>query len=172
MGQPDAAVFPPDATVAESFNEALRAMVDREFLASERHQHQHRRAVRDGCHPDLVEFERLFIKRMAKLGVPMFAAEFYRSPDRQNDMFALGHSKARAGHSAHQFGLGVDIVHGTKAWGLSERQWQLIGHTGKELAAQKGFKLVWGGDWKSIWDPAHWELKDWRSLMGGYPWKG
>jgi len=172
MGSPDAGVFPPDLVQSGGFNEALRGMVNREFLASERHVNQHRRAVREGMHPHLAEFERLLLKRMARLGVPMFAAEVYRPPDRQAELKALGHSKVSV--SAHQYGLAVDIVHGTRAWNLDERQWKLIGHVGKELAVQKGIKLRWGGDWGGDggpldWDPAHWEIKGWKDLIGGYP---
>jgi len=147
-------------------------MADKPFLASQRWQEQQWRANREGAHPDIIEFERVFIKRMSKLGVPMFAHEMVRTAERQDDLYALGNSRAKAGQSAHQYGCAVDIVHSTKAWGLSEKEWLLVGHVGKELITQKGLaiaSLAWGGDW-SFYDPAHWEIIDWRTEKEKFPW--
>jgi hypothetical protein len=150
-------------------------MADRPFLASQKWQQQQWRADRLGAHPDLLEFERVFIKRMAKLGVPMFASEIVRTPERQDDLYALGTTKAKAGESAHQFGCAVDIVHSVRGWDLSGKEWQLIGHVGREVATQRGFKLQWGGDDPGVddafdWDPAHWEILKWRKEKEHYPW--
>ncbi|GHA11869.1 hypothetical protein GCM10007989_02770 [Devosia pacifica] len=144
-------------------------MADRPFLQSRKWLEQQWRADWTGSHPDVREFERLFIKRLVKIGVPMFTHECVRSNERQADLLALGHSKAGPGQSAHNFGCAIDLVHSTKAWGLSEKQWALIGHIGKELATQRGFEVVWGGDW-NFYDPAHWELANWRELKEQYPW--
>ena len=178
--EPD--VFPPDLVQSGGFAEALRGMVNREFLTSEKHVDQHRRAVRAGAYPAILEFEKVFIRRMAKLGVPFHASEVYRTPDRQNDLHALGHSKAKAGQSPHQFGLAADLIHSVKGWALDERQWKLVGHVGKEAARSCGLLepergprkgrvyIEWGGDW-DFYDPAHWQVKGWKALMGEYPWK-
>ena len=72
--------------------------------------------------------------------------------------------------SPHNKGCAVDIVHSVKGWGLTDRQWLVVGHVGKEVAAAKGFKLEWGGDWRNKpsdiigWDPAHWQVTDWRDV--------
>ena len=153
-------VVPPDG---DKYASELRGMIDRSFLASERHKGQHNRADRAGGHPTLLEFERVFIKRMAKLGVPMFAHCVYRGDVEQQRLYVKGLSKARPGESPHNSGLGVDIVHGTKAWDLTRKQWELVGHIGKEVAASLGIKVEWGGDW-SFYDPAHWELANWRDI--------
>lgn len=139
------------------------------FLAGQKHQAQHWRADRQGAHPGIVGhkglqitgFEKLLIRRMAKLGVPMFATEVNRSPERQDELYAAGHSKAKRGSSPHQYGCAVDIVHGVKGWDLTLRQWEIVGHVGKEISLEYGWKVVWGGDWK-FYDPAHWEMEDWR----------
>lgn len=154
----------PEPIVAGSYRDALRGMVDRPFLGSQKHQEQHWRADRAGAHPDLIEFERAFLRKLAKLGVPMFASEVLRDGKRQDELFAQGVSKAKAGKSPHQYGCAIDLVHGVKGWDLTETQWGLIGHQGKELAAQRGIKLVWGGDFKALWDPAHWEIANWREI--------
>lgn len=153
-------VVPPEGDKCAS---ELRGMIDRSFLLSERHKGQHNRADRSRGHPTLLEFERVLIKRFAKLGVPMFAHCVYRNDVEQQSLYARGLSKAKPGQSAHNHGLAVDIVHGTKAWDLTRKQWDLVGHVGKEVAASLGIKVEWGGDW-SFYDPAHWELANWRDI--------
>lgn len=161
-------VFSDDAPPLTDLGAALRGMVNRPFLASNRFYEQQKRANREGAHPDIIEFERVMIKRMAKHGVPMFANELIRSDERQALLHGQGHSKAGPGQSPHQDGMAVDIVHGVQGWNLNTDQWRLVGHVGKELAVQKGIKLVWGGDWK-FYDPAHWELANWREHRDQYP---
>lgn len=165
--------FPPDVPVPETYAQALAGMVDREYLASRGYLEQQGRAVRDFAHPDLLEFERVFVKRMAKLGVPVFVAEFIRSAKRQDDLFALGNSRARGGQSAHQYGCAFDLVHSTKEWGLTTKQWQLLGHIGKELITQKGLAVdsaAWPDFNGQFYDPAHWQIIDWKQHKDEYPW--
>lgn len=106
--------------------------------------------------------------RMRALGVPMFPHCIWRSEAEQERLFKGGFTKVLYPHSAHNRGCAVDVIHSTKAWNLTESQWQIVGHVGRELAASKGWKLVWGGDDPGVddafdWDPAHWELERWRS---------
>lgn len=143
-------------------------MRNRAFLQTERYKSQQTRAIRAGCHPDIIEFERKLIKKMLKLGVPMFCHSALRDSDEQNALYVKGHSKARGGQSPHNYGLAADVVHSVKAWDLSRAQWAVVGHVGKELAASLGIKIEWGGDWE-FYDPAHWQLANWRDL--GATWK-
>lgn len=171
-GRPPTAELPPELAEPPSpprdLQAALRGMVDRPFLATRRYQEQQERAWREGAHPDILEFERCFIKRMKRHGIPMFASEVIRDGTRQDELYALGRSKAKAGQSPHGDGCAVDLVHSVLGWELHPDQWRLVGHIGKELAVQKGVKLVWGGDW-SFYDPAHWEIADWKSQRDQYP---
>jgi hypothetical protein len=160
--------FPLDVKVGPGFDDALRGMVDRTMLQSQKWQEQQWRAVRLGMHPDLLEFEKLLIRRMAALGVPMFAHSGIRSAAEQEALFADGVTKAKGGESPHNYGMAVDVVHSVLAWNLTRRQWDLVGHVGKEVAAARGLKLEWGGDWR-FYDPAHWQLAGWRLLAGKYP---
>lgn len=146
-------------------------MADKPFLATQKWQEQQWRANRLGAHPIIVEFERVFIKRMARLDVPMFASEVLRSQARQQELFLDGVSKAKAGKGPHPFGLAVDIVHSTKGWNLTKTQWALCGHVGMEVAAQRGLKVQWGGNFRSFYDPAHWEVLGWKAVMSDYPFK-
>ncbi|QCS37267.1 hypothetical protein [Tortoise microvirus 77] len=152
----------PEPLEVVDYGTALRAIMDGGFLASRKYREQQLRADREGAHPVILDFERAFVRRLAKLGVPMFAYEFKRGLARQNELQKAGKSKAKAGQSAHGTGEGVDIIHGVKAWDLDRRSWAMIGHVGKELARQNGWRLTWGGDWK-FYDPAHWELTEWRT---------
>lgn len=139
-------------------------MADPGFLRSSKWQEQQWRAKREGAHPDILEFERLLVAKLKKLGVPVFASEVWRDKSRQAELYVKGFSKAPPGKSPHQHGMAVDIVHSVKGWELDRKQWALIGHLGKELAIQRGLKVTWGGDFKSIYDPAHWELTQWKEL--------
>ncbi len=164
----------PEA-VSRSYADELRGLVDREFCFSQRYGDQQGRADRIGADPRILEFERKLIKRARKMGVPLFAHCVIRTSHEQNNLFLAGRSKARAGESPHNYGCAVDVIHGTKGWSLSRRQWEVLGHLGKELAASLGLKVTWGGDW-SFYDPAHWELSDWRAVRDqhadGEDWDG
>lgn len=165
----------PAPIVATNLQAALRGMQDHAFLKTQKHQEQHWRAKREGAHPDILEFEKRMRRRMAKLGVPVFAHCVVRSLEQQAIEFAQGDSKVRFG--AHNVGCAIDLVHGTKAWGLTDRQWDLVGHVGKEVISQAGLALVnfrWGGPDgpgdKFDWDPAHWEIDGWKMLQDKFPW--
>lgn len=177
---------PPNVEVGD-YRSAVRAMVDRKLLQSSQYQTQQWRADRTRSHPDILLFEMLLVRRMAQLGVPMFTHAVYRDAANQNALHEAGHSRATAGQSPHNYGLAADIVHSRLGWNLSERSWAVVGHIGKELAATlrvhdsfyteidpvtgveitrertKPLRIIWGGDW-SFYDPAHWELQDWKSL--------
>jgi hypothetical protein len=176
----------PDTTVPTlggAYASELRGIVDREFCFGERYRDQQGRADRTGARPELVEFERKLVKRAFKLGIPLFAHAFVRTGDDQNRLYVKGVTKARAGESPHNFGAAVDLIHGTKAWDLTRKQWAIIGHLGKEVAAavrvnlppsddpgapRTGpLRITWGGDWE-FYDPAHWELTDWRDIRARY----
>lgn len=143
-------------------------MVDRPFLANARWQEQQWRARRDGAHPKILLFEKRLIRKLEKAGLPFFAHNMVRTAAEQTELYVRNVSKARAGRSPHNFGCAVDIVHSVRAWNLTKLEWQLIGHIGKEVAALNHIKIVWGGDW-DFYDPAHWELKDWRTHKSGFP---
>lgn len=134
------------------------------FMLTERYRDQNGRADRDGAHPEIVAFEKAMRKAMAKIYVPVFAHNMVRDAAHQNALYVQGVTKAKAGQSPHNYGLAVDIVHSTKAWDMTPEQWAIFGHVGKELALRHGIPIIWGGDWTSFPDPAHWEIANWKSL--------
>lgn len=162
---PESGLDPPPMSNEEAtLREALAAIADRQFCLGTKYRDQQGRADFKGVDPSIEEFGRLLVKRMRRLDVPMFVVTAMRGEADQNAAFVLGTSNARFGQSAHNFGFAVDVIHGVKGWNLSRKEWSIIGHVGKELAGQRGIKVTWGGDWKRPWDPAHWELTDWRAL--------
>lgn len=114
-----------------------------------------------GVDPVLAEFVRAFVRELERRQLPFFVHELLRSRERQNALFKQGVTKARFGQSSHNFGLGVDIVHYGRYWDLTPKEWAIVGVIGKEVARKRGVSVVWGGDW-SFYDPAHWELADWK----------
>lgn len=124
------------------------------------------RASRYGSHPDLVKFEAKFRKELNKKGIPMYPHCFLRDDHTQARLKAQGRSKAGPGQSPHNWGCAVDIVHSSRHWNLTEKEWAMIGAIGKEVARKMNLRITWGGDWEGFWDPAHWELADWRAYRG------
>lgn len=161
---------PPKPVTDAGYSTALSGMVDTEFIKTVKYGEQQYRADTLGADPIILEFSTLLVRRMRALGVPMFPHCVWRDKEAQEQAYQLGFSKVRYPLSPHNKGCAVDIVHSTRAWDLTPRQWLVVGHVGKELAASKGWKLDWGGDWKNKptdevgWDPAHWELSNWKDV--------
>lgn len=112
------------------------------------------------------------ISELGRIQVPMFAHGAFRPRGDQDAAVAAGHSRARWPDCPHCQGAAVDIVHGRYAWNLTRQEWGHIGHVGKlvwdRLASDfsdLGFGITWGGDFKSLYDPAHWELTGWRDAL-------
>lgn len=143
----------------------LLGLRDRAFMMGEKYAGQQLRASREGSRPEIVKFHDAFQRQLRALGVPMFAFTFIRSSSAQDAAYAAGNSRAQAGESPHNYGMAVDIVHSRRAWDLTRAEWNLIGHIGKDVAARNQLRIDWGGDWETIYDPAHWEMRRWRSLL-------
>lgn len=143
---------------------ALRAIQARDYLSSAKYTAQQQIARTEGAHPHIIEFSRLLIERMAKrFYVPLYAHTMRRTMQEQFDLLArkVTRDSPADGLWPHQWHA-VDIVHGILHWQMEKKSWAAIGHVGKELAKDRGFDIVWGGDWK-FYDPAHWEIRDWKN---------
>ncbi len=150
-----------------SYQQAAKAMVDFAELKTQYYRDRVIRCSREGAHPDIIDFEQQFRKALAARGYPFYAFEFYRSDERQDQLYRQGVTKAQHGQSPHNWGCAVDIIHLRKLWDLSEKEWAIIGALGKEVARKRNIKITWGGDW-DFYDPAHWELRDWRSYRDAW----
>jgi len=157
-----------NADPATAFPRALAAMRNPEFLKTPKYQEQQKRALREGAHPHIVEFADKLVKRFAKMGIPLFPQCIVRTFEEQKAAFERGVSwdSPEDGLWPHK-AFAVDIIHGVLGW-MEEPEiphaWELVGHVGKEVALSMGIKIVWGGDWRTKWDPAHFELLNWREM--------
>jgi hypothetical protein len=134
----------------------------------------HGRANWIGCDPRLMVFYSRLYDRMRAMGFPIYCHTAYRSPQLQAKLKADGYSNVTSG--AHQRGAAVDIVHLNYHWNAPTEFFELLGVTGMRVASSEGIPMRWGGDWdgdgisvlrdadERFWDPAHFELKDWRSM--------
>jgi peptidoglycan L-alanyl-D-glutamate endopeptidase CwlK len=105
----------------------------------------------------------MVFKRMREQhGYEMVLLEGYRSPERQAKLAALGPSVTLAGpfDSLHQHGLAADcafirqgriVISETDAWAM--RGYEKYGEVARSLG------LSWGGDWRSLKDYGHVELR-------------
>ena len=93
-----------------------------------------------------------------------------------------GVTKAPYPRSAHNIGEAFDLVHGVHHWELTQREWQFLHYLGQDevrkinakLPKDKKLQVNWGGDdglpsdtFK--WDPAHWEVLDYRDRIRKMP---
>lgn len=117
---------------------------------------------------DLKKFWFGFQKYAAKMDVPLRVVWGYRTGEQQRVLYDRGVG-APPGKSAHNYGLAVDIIHMRRAWeNMPNDGWRLLGGIGKEVARRQNLKITWGGDFKSRWDPAHWELTGWKDITASH----
>lgn len=115
--------------------------------------------------PDLQALCKEFLAKTHAEGIHTFLTCTLRTNEEQDELYAQGRTKlgkivtnARAGQSKHNTGSAFDFAirndDGSLNWDTKTHEWQRAGQIGVELG------LVWGGNWKSIKDYAHMELKD------------
>ena len=112
----------------------------------------------------------LFVEYARKRGIPLYVHAARRGRAEQDKLKAQGRSRAAYGKSAHNIGEAVDIVHGLFHWDLLPQEWQMLHVLGRlaldrvnaQLPKDRKLELTWGGTFKSIYDPAHWEITDFR----------
>ena len=107
----------------------------------------------------------IFEKRLLESGIRVKLVSGYRSIEEQNRLYALGRTKpgrivtkARGGHSWHNFGLAADyafISGGQLTW---DGPWKLFGRIARECG------LEWGGDWRKFPDRPHVQWRRGKTL--------
>ena len=128
-------------------------------------------------HPLIQAKAKEFIIRAEReLGIKLRVTSALRTWSEQDGLYAQGRTKtgrvrrsgseggkivtnAKGGQSLHNFGLAIDVVEikeGKALW--SNPNWSKIAKLGKSI----GF--AWGGDFKSIKDKPHFEMRFGRSL--------
>jgi len=117
---------------------------------------------RAGVDPRLIEISDLAISiSNIDFGIPSTGG--LRTTEDQAALFTSGVSKAdgRNNKSYHQSGKALDVyayVDGKASW--DKLHLALIAAAMLQAAAQLGYRLKWGGNWKSWQDMPHFELKD------------
>lgn len=125
-----------------------------------------------GVNVHLMAHAGLMMAYFDRHAVPFFVHSAIRGKIAQDGAYASGNSTLRWPNSAHNRGYGYDLVHGRFAWELTDREWRAVGEIGKRIwdrymatiRPENRLELVWGGDWKKPYDPAHWEIKGYRSM--------
>lgn len=83
----------------------------------------------------------------------------------QERAFALGHSHAHFGQSAHNWSpaIALDVAPDPLDWS-DYAAFKRLGAAVKAKAATLSIPLQWGGDWSSLKDYPHYELSPWRTF--------
>lgn len=140
-----------------------RLKVRPEYFTSNEALHQHERADWQQTHPDIQAFTAHMIYYFRQRNIPLFAHSAFRTEQEQAALLKQGRTTTRFPRASHCQGCAVDIVHARKFWdGMQPSDWAALGVLGKMIADKLDIDLVWGGDWKRPYDPAHWELRNWR----------
>lgn len=125
----------------------------------------------------LARWSAVFIELARRRGVPLYVHCALRPEAEQEEAYLAGHSRARYPRSAHNIGEAVDIVHGIYHWTLTKQEWALLHVLGLRAldlvnaGRPKAERLVltWGGTFAGLWDPAHWEISDFRARIRPWP---
>lgn len=146
----------------------------RSFLLSEAHLRQWDRANWAGVDPRVMRFAALMVEMARKRDIPLYVHCALRNKAEQDAAFAAGHSKLRWPDGAHNWGAAVDIVHGVFHWDLTPQEWRFMEFLGRRaerrlnatLSKDRQLSFVWGGNWSSLYDPAHWQVANYRTYYG------
>src|SRR4051812_42669528 len=114
----------------------------------------------DGAHPLL---QKLFAAVASETSVLILDGQ--RGRMAQERAFALGHSRAHFGQSAHNWSpaIALDVVPWPLDWHDLGRFRRLAGMV-KSKALALGVPIAWGGDWATLQDMPHYELDPWRNF--------
>lgn len=108
-----------------------------------------------------------FFTQLRKHKIPAYTHTNWRSGALQRQLLEDGYSNTASG--PHQRSAAIDVVDPHLHWDTSEEMWKIYETIGKNAAEKAELEITWGGDWrrkpgKIGWDPAHWELKNWRDF--------
>lgn len=119
--------------------------------------------------PEVQPLARALVEKAAGAGIRIRIISGLRTLEEQAELYAQGRTRpgrkvtnARPGYSSHNFGLAFDIgvFEGAKYLQASP-QYKAVGALGVDLG------LEWGGNWKSIVDEPHFQLRPaWAVRLG------
>ena len=102
------------------------------------------------------------IKICKSKGITLAVVESFRTSSKQNEYKSMGekYTRSKGGRSKHQYGLAIDLVpilDSTAEW-HNKILWKRVGMAGEQLG------LRWGGRWRHLYDPGHFEWTGGLSL--------
>ena len=111
--------------------------------------------------PEVHPFARALVLKAASMGITIKLISGLRTYEEQNALFAKGRTtpgpivtNARGGFSNHNFGIAFDVgVFRGTAYVPESPQYKAVGAIGVDLG------LEWGGNWTSIKDEPHFQLR-------------
>lgn len=114
----------------------------------------------DAAHPLLRE---LFLAVAETTDIEVLESQRGRSA--QERAYALGHSRAHFGQSAHNWSpaIALDVVPAPLNW-IDLPRFRALAAIVKAEAKARRIPLVWGGDWARLKDMPHYELDPWRKF--------
>lgn len=118
--------------------------------------------------PEVRPYARALVQKATAAGIRIKVISALRTYEEQDKLYAQGRTapgavvtNAKAGQSNHNFGIAFDVgvFEGNKYLGDSPK-YKAVGALGIELG------LEWGGNWKSIVDQPHFQLRPtWAAEM-------
>ncbi len=111
--------------------------------------------------PEVQPIARALIQKSSEMGINIKIISGLRTYEEQDALYAQGRTtpgnivtNARGGHSNHNFGIAFDVgvFEGNKYLPESTK-YKAVGALGMDLG------LEWGGNWKSIVDQPHFQLR-------------
>jgi hypothetical protein len=117
----------------------------------------------DALHPYFRNKIQTLIALCKAKGIELVIVESYRTHAKQNEYKSMGknYTRSAGGKSKHQYGLAIDLVpviDSVAQWN-NPKLWRKVGIMGEQLG------LRWGGRWKSLYDPGHFE---WTGGLSSY----
>ena len=110
--------------------------------------------AKPGCCPEIKKFERAFVKRMAKMGIPVYCSSMWRTRSEQIELYVTGQSPDMPSHSAHEIGQACDLLHADFHDDMPTICWEVFGQVGREISISQQSDVLWGGPLR----PHHWEI--------------
>ncbi|MEP6821207.1 MAG: M15 family metallopeptidase [Chthoniobacterales bacterium] len=112
-------------------------------------------------HPEARPYARTLVQKAASVGITIMVISGLRTYEEQDALYAQGRTKpgprvtnARGGYSNHNFGIAFDIgVFKGATYIPDSPQYKAVGAMGIEIG------LEWGGNWKTIKDEPHFQLR-------------